>query len=140
MNNHTRLEALIAADQIILPNDLIVLNAQPGQFWAGYPKAQFSQDRKDAVDRLVQSGLSVVDNPEDTAEASVVEITRVRAETAALIAKAARLTKPGGLVLVDGSKTDGIKSHLKAFKSLFEIAGSFCHVLWKSFQQSQTGI
>ncbi|MFT4715464.1 MAG: 16S rRNA (guanine1207-N2)-methyltransferase, partial [Paracoccaceae bacterium] len=52
---------------------------------------------------------------------SLVEITRSKSETLGLIALAFAQSQPGGIVVVDGVKTDGIESVLKQCKGIFAV-------------------
>ncbi len=72
-------------------------------------------------DRLKSRGFDVADTPEGQFALSIVDITRSKAETLGLIARALMLTQPGGMVVVDGAKTDGIESVLKQCKSILPI-------------------
>lgn len=78
----------------------------------------FLQSFKPLHDKLVERGYYILD--EDQAppfELVVVHATRSKIESQGLIGKAMRMVKPGGFVLVDGAKTDGIESLLKKCKS-----------------------
>lgn len=85
-------------------------------------------DRLDALDYPVAADFS------GQYAASMVEITRSKAETLGLVAMATMATDPGGIVLVDGAKTDGIDSVLKHCKALFQpisvVAKSHGKLFW----------
>ncbi|MGB0799483.1 MAG: methyltransferase, partial [Planktomarina sp.] len=59
--------------------------------------------------------------PEDRYDVAVVCVTRSKAHTRDLIARAASLAD---LVIVDGQKTDGIESHYKAVRGRADVAGT----------------
>ena len=85
-------------------------------------------DRLDALDFTVAADFS------GHYATSMVEITRSKAETLGLVAMATMATDPGGIVLVDGAKTDGIDSVLKHCKALFQpisvVAKSHGKLFW----------
>lgn len=54
----------------------------------------------------------------------LVHVTRSKVETLGLIARALKQTRPGGVVVVDGGRTDGIDSVQKQLKSVLPLAGS----------------
>ncbi|NOX40377.1 MAG: class I SAM-dependent methyltransferase [Alphaproteobacteria bacterium] len=73
-------------------------------------------------DRLSAQGFDVSDQIEGSFPRVLVHITRSKIETLGLIARGFEICAPGGLVVVDGAKTDGIDSALKQCKSLgFEV-------------------
>lgn len=71
--------------------------------------------------RLQSQGYEVAETPEGVFALTLVQITRSKIESLGLVAQALHQTKPGGLIIVDGSKTDGIESILKRCKSTLEI-------------------
>jgi len=68
-------------------------------------------------DRLETAGYSVSDRLEDTVAACLVHLTRSKQETLGLIATAFQHTNPGGVIIVDGPRTDGIDSVLKNLRA-----------------------
>lgn len=73
--------------------------------------------------RLARAGYPMDRPLPEQFERAIVHITRARDETRGLIAKAYDALVSGGVLLVDGAKTDGIESHLKAVKKLLPVAG-----------------
>ncbi len=69
-------------------------------------------------DRLVRRGLDVSVAPRDGMATQIVVLPRERARARDRIARAAAM---GGRVIVDGQKTDGIDSMLKACRALGEV-------------------
>ncbi len=63
----------------------------------------------------------------------IVEIVRAKAETLALIADGFAALNTGGLLIIDGQKTDGIESILRLIKSEIPLAGVFSKSHGKSF-------
>jgi 16S rRNA (guanine1207-N2)-methyltransferase len=74
---------------------------------------------------LQREGFAVRPTPEGhDYPASLVLCGRFRAENEARIAEALRRTRPGGLIVIGGSKTDGVASLRKRVGELSPIAGS----------------
>jgi len=92
------------------------------------------QSFRPEFDALKAAGFDVAPDADRPADVHLVQITRAKAETMGLVAKAVRLSKRGGLVIVDGSKTDGIESILKRLKGAFQtsepIAKSHGKLFW----------
>lgn len=112
MSFHTRLSTLQSQMELPLgPTTVVFRPADP----AGLPDlgtdVHCVQSFVPNADRLSASGLTLVERPDpghyDTA---VVCLSRARDENRANIARAWRALTPGGLLLVDGAKTDGIDS------------------------------
>ncbi len=86
------------------------------------------------VARLSALGYSVKTDPDGEYDASIVHASRARLQTLGNIAEAFRLTRPGGLVAVDGAKTDGIQSALdqckKAGLVLCSVSKSHGKLFW----------
>lgn len=79
------------------------------------------QSFKPEFDRLAARGFQVTPDLTQKSDHILVQITRSKAETMGLVAAAMHHVKPGGLVLVDGSKTDGIESIQKRVKAHFAL-------------------
>lgn len=71
------------------------------------------------------AGYAVTPATEETFAAAVIALPRVKAEARALVFQAAALVPPGGLIVIDGNKTDGIESLLNDVRRRVDIAGSF---------------
>jgi len=84
-------------------------------------------------DRLSAQDFNVSDQIEGSFSRVLVHITRSKIETLGLIAQAFELCTPGGLVVVDGAKTDGIESALKHCKSLDLKIGALAKSHGKTF-------
>ncbi|MDG4649871.1 class I SAM-dependent methyltransferase [Roseibacterium sp. SDUM158017] len=75
-------------------------------------------------DRLQSRGFDVVPELEDAApgfDAALVQIVKSRVRTLAAVAEALSLLKPGGLLMVDGAKEEGIEAILKAVRALLPV-------------------
>jgi 16S rRNA (guanine1207-N2)-methyltransferase len=68
---------------------------------------------------LARSGVAMAGSAETGFAAAAVFITRNRAETLGLIADALTRTRPGGAVLVDGQRGDGIDGLWRACRDAF---------------------
>lgn len=67
-------------------------------------------------DALAAAGLCMTTAAEAQLAAAIVVIPRSRDAARALVAEAMRATRPGGLVVVDGAKTDGIEALLRELR------------------------
>lgn len=76
------------------------------------------QGMKPVAQRLSAHGLTVVqDIPQDTTpQIVIVELTRSKAESLALVAQGYAAVAMNGVLVIDGMKTDGIESVLKIVK------------------------
>ena len=123
----TRLNIAITEDGLSFPatGRILVLRAVSSFDYAGLPTEDLHlvNSFRPEYDRLTRQGYSVTAQPDGSYAATLVHITRSKQETLGLIAQAFQLTLPGGVIVVDGAKTDGIESALKQCKSLFDISG-----------------
>ncbi len=116
--------ALDQTDLRVPPSGLIgVLRADPKADYTGLPKDRLvlSNSNRPAYDTLKAQGYNITSTAEGPLAMSLVHVTRAKAETLGLIAKACQATEIGAPVIIDGSKTDGIDSVLKQVKSLLPI-------------------
>jgi 16S rRNA (guanine1207-N2)-methyltransferase len=85
-------------------------------------------------DALLAAGLRVVVRAEAAAGMAVVALTRSRAENLGAVARALALVPAGGLVALDGAKTDGIDSLARQVGRVLPLAGGFAkahgRVVW----------
>ncbi|MEM9434289.1 MAG: methyltransferase [Pseudomonadota bacterium] len=70
-------------------------------------------------------GVRCVREISEQVSACIVQCHRSKLATLDLLRRAFELTEPGGLVILDGNKTDGVESALKSVKSRFELDGSY---------------
>lgn len=118
----TRLSLALTAQEVALPETgrILVLRARASDDLGALPA-----DRVDIVQSfqpdhaaLKARGFTLLDAPAATPyAAALVFLTRSKIESQQLIAQAAAATA-GGLVLVDGQKTDGADSLLKSLRKL----------------------
>lgn len=69
------------------------------------------------VEALRRRGVAVDVKPDGPYAATLVQLPRTKAEARILVAKAWAVTKPAGLICIDGQKTDGIDSMLRNLRS-----------------------
>lgn len=123
----TRLSLFVLDHQIILPAEgrIAVLRARPDGDYTPFDPSRLTlaNSFRPSFDRLVGMASEVVQQAEGRFALTLVEITRSKLETLGLVAHAMQVTLPGGLVLVDGAKTDGIESILKHCRAAFDLAG-----------------
>lgn len=124
-----RFALALSSAELALPEaaSVLVLNAQ-GDLTYDAPTrsatATFVTPHKGDADRLSARGLAPAVSADGLFDAALVHITRAKAETLGLIAEAIARTKAGGLVMVDGSKTDGIESVRAKLAPLVSLEGS----------------
>lgn len=75
-------------------------------------------------DALAAAGLRTATAAEGLLEAAIVVVPRAREAARALVAEAMAATRPGGLVIVDGAKTDGIEALERELRGLVTLGGS----------------
>lgn len=90
----------------------------PAEFDLSHPDFRLSQGFAPVFDGFQAAGYSVSPDPEGAVAASIIYCHRSKDATLDLIARAIELTAKGGLIVVDGAKTDGIDSAVKALKSI----------------------
>jgi 16S rRNA (guanine1207-N2)-methyltransferase len=78
-------------------------------------------------DRLATRGFDVVPMLEDHSgfDAPLVQIVKAKVRTLSAVAEAMGAVVPGGLILIDGAKEEGIEAVLKALRPHVEIDGVF---------------
>jgi len=112
----SRLTQALQTDALVLPGTgrIAVLRPRAGMDLSELPRdrVQVIQGFRPDHDAFVAAGYAVGVAPEGGFGAAIVCATRSKTEARALIAQGAAITQ-GGLVAVDGQKTDGIESLLK---------------------------
>ncbi len=78
-------------------------------------------------DRLAARGFDVVPDidGETGFDAALVQIVKSKLRTLSAVAEALAALRPGGLLMVDGAKAEGIESILKALKAHLAVEGVF---------------
>ncbi|PWK60270.1 class I SAM-dependent methyltransferase [Roseicyclus mahoneyensis] len=117
--------ALEAGELSLPPGPVLALRAQGDGDYAALGEVTCVQGFAPDHDRLAARGLRVSPEiPEDQVFATaLVQIVKARAGTMASIAEALMVLRPGGLLLVDGQKEEGIEAILKLLRGVFPIDG-----------------
>ncbi len=124
---HSRLDIALGRSRLSLPEQgrIAVLRARPDTDHSVLPgeRLQLFNGFRPDHDRLAAAGYAVAARPPQGQEfaAVLVEITRSKDETKGLIAQALEMVGPGGVVLVDGARTDGIDSVLRHCRAILPI-------------------
>jgi 16S rRNA (guanine1207-N2)-methyltransferase len=109
---------------------VVAIRANRATVYEQFDTLVYVQGFKPVYDTLKQQGLPVV--------MVIVELTRSKAETLANIATGYGILEPGGTLVVDGMKTDGIESILKAVKKLLPVEGTLSKAHGKVFWLTKT--
>jgi 16S rRNA (guanine1207-N2)-methyltransferase len=104
-----------------LPDDCIVLQPDPGTDLGGIAHARIVHPFRPAHDHFASRQFAVSPQIEGRAEAVIVCLPRAKAEAYAMVAEAA--AHSAGLIVVDGGKTDGVDSLLKAMRARAPVGG-----------------
>jgi 16S rRNA (guanine1207-N2)-methyltransferase len=83
--------------------------------------------------RLQARGIDAVVAPDGQYAAALVQIVKSKAETLSLIAAAMAHVDPGGVIAVDGQKTEGIAAVLKVVKNQLPVMGTMSKAHGKLF-------
>ena len=114
MSPADRLALAFATRALALPERgrVVVLRAAPSAFLdlAAARPAGCVQSFRPLHDALAGAGHAVTARAEGPAAMVVVKLTRSRAENLGKVARGLALLPPGGTLVVDGAKTDGIDS------------------------------
>lgn len=89
----------------------------------GQDRLQAAQGFFPDHERLNARGVSVAAMPDGDYAAALVRIVKSKTESLSLFAMAMDHVVPGGVIAVDGQKTEGIESILKAVKRVMAIDG-----------------
>ena len=114
----TRLSLALDKGLLELPSGAVGFWNAPGTFHPPVENAYLSQSFAPWLEALKAQGLRVSPEPDAPVAASVIFCHRAKPATLDLIAKAIQLTEPGGLIALEGDKTDGVDSVIKLVKPL----------------------
>ena len=78
---------------------------------------------KPTCDRLNAMGYETTQQVTTKSDFALVEVSRFKPQTLGLIAQAFDALNDGGTLVVNGDKTNGIESHHKTLRKLFDIEG-----------------
>ncbi len=123
----SRLSLALESGVLALPESgrIAVFNPQTSIDLSALKKAQVFvvQDFYPVHQAFLKRGFTTAPKPEGDFAAAVVFLPRAKAEARALVAEASRVTC-GGVIVIDGQKTDGIMPMLKALKTRVDVAGT----------------
>lgn len=107
----------------IAPPDgpVLVMHARADSDFASLGDVTCVQGFAPDYDRLQARGETVVTEADGTFAAALVQITKSRAGTLSAIAEALALIQPGGLLMVDGQKEEGIEAIVRSLKKVFDV-------------------
>ena len=100
---------------------LLVIRPMDAHGFSQFSDVTAEQGFYPAAKALEAAGLTVTPRAKGRYAMALVNLTRAKAENLANIARASMMS--GGLVLVDGAKTEGIESLLKAVKKVTPVEG-----------------
>ena len=108
---------------------VLVLRARPSAFLAAIPATRLvcEQSLRPIHDSLLAAGLPAVARAEGPAAAAavVVNLTRNRAENLGAVARALALLPEGGVLAINGAKTEGVDSLVRQVAAELPLAGTF---------------
>ena len=122
-----RLTFALRENLLTLPEagDILVLRPRGTDSLSMLPKSRLTivQGMRPDYDALAARGYNVLTAPPQNTRfaAALVCIPRAKAEAHALLADAAAAVGPGGLIIVDGQKTDGVDSMLRELRKRFDV-------------------
>lgn len=142
MTQTSRLSKLFETLDDDLPKGgpVLVIRATDNPAYRRFDQAELLclQSFRPAYERLENTKVTLIDHLPETATMAVVELARSKPENLANIAKAFGVLDQGGTLFIDGAKTDGIDSILKAIKKLTPIGGSYSKAHGKTVWVTKT--
>lgn len=117
MSQNDRLTHALDTGQIELPTgQLLVLRARLTQSLLALDDVIAQQSFRPDYTALKDAGIQLLEDAYGSYPSVLVNLTRSRDESLALIALAWDALDPGGLILIDGSKTDGVDAIAKTLR------------------------
>ncbi len=133
----TRLNLALETGALQLPEtgSIVVYRPRSGDDMSSLPKDRvlIVQGFKPDHDHFAGQGYRVAVEGGEGHAAALVCLPRAKAEAHALLALAARSVLPGGPVIVDGQKTDGIDAIYKALRGLVPVSEALSKAHGKIF-------
>jgi 16S rRNA (guanine1207-N2)-methyltransferase len=107
--------------------DVLVLNARPSPFLDRVPPGRLrcEQPFRPLHDALAGRGVAVAAQMAGPAALVVVNLGRSRVENLGQVARALALLPPGGRLVVNGAKTDGVDSLARQVGAVLDVEGAF---------------
>lgn len=141
----SRLDIALADHPALLPDrgEIGVIRARATESYAALPPERlhlFNSFRPE-FDALTARGFdtAAAPDPGDGFALNIIHVTRSKAETLGLIARALIDAPVGGLVLVEGGRTDGIDSVMKRCRNMIPLAGAFSKAHGRVFWMTRPG-
>lgn len=129
MSRPDRLALALTTGGLDLPahGSVLVLRARPSEFLRAVPPDRLvcEQSFRPVHDSLRAAGIDAVPRAEGPAAMVVVNLTRSRAENLGEVARALALLPPGGVLAINGAKTDGIDGLVRQVAAVLPPAGTF---------------
>lgn len=116
----SRLSLAVDSGFVSVPEGRIALfRPRAGADLSAFPKDQIEviQGFRPDHDAFIARGYQAKVAPKGDYAAAVICLTRAKAETRAMIARATQVVTKGGPIIVDGQKTDGADSIIKELRS-----------------------
>jgi 16S rRNA (guanine1207-N2)-methyltransferase len=121
-NPNIRLSLALDAGTLSPPETgAIIFNADENADYSGLGAATCVQWFKPSCERLEARGFATTQAVNATTSLALVEITRFKPQTLGMIAQAFDALSKDGVLIVNGDKTNGIESHLKTLRKLFDV-------------------
>jgi len=123
----SRLLLATQSGELPLPEGTLTWLNAPGDGQCGVepPRLSASQGFFPDHARLQARGITTTPTPVTQAQNALISPSRSKPATFDLIAQAVALTPPGGMIAVDGDKTEGIDSLAKQLKGAFDDVQSY---------------
>ncbi len=138
MSRRDRLALALEADELRVPpeGDILVLRAVSGALadWVDPVRLVLEQSFRPVHDALAATGLRVTARAEAPAAMVIVIAVRARGENLGNVARGLALLPPGGTLVLDGARTDGIDSLARTVAEHLPRGGQFAkahgRVVW----------
>lgn len=129
MTQNTRLEKFFASHNTAMPQAgiMLIIRANANPVYGNFDPLNLhcQQSFKPSYDALMRMGITPHQSLPASAQSAIVELTRSKPENLANIAKAYALLDMGANLYIDGAKTDGIESILKAIAQRTDVEESY---------------
>lgn len=132
-----RIEMALESGAMVFPEtgDIAVIGPRAGDDLSALPKdrvAVVTGFRPD-YDAFIQQGFATHSKISGPYAAAIICLPRAKAEARAVLAEVAQNVLPGGLVVVDGQKTDGVESIYKDLRGVVQVSEALAKAHGKLF-------
>ena len=132
-----RLVLALRSEALVLPDagKIAVLRATLSEFVVSMDPERIvcEQGFRPVHDDLAARGVPVSSHVEGPAAAVVVNLTRARAENLGNVGRGLAMLEPGGILVVDGAKTEGVDSLARQVGKAIPLDGQFPKAHGRSF-------